>query len=108
MKVNIDLPDNVELNFNATGVEVSVSLNIPNYLKSYISPNNLYKGKSFYLYKLSYQLESKLITRKNILDIYNMLLLRLMTKIREYKSTYYQLEANRLKQQSYKQLNLNL
>jgi hypothetical protein len=108
MNLNLDLPDNVTLDFNANGVEVFVSLNIPTYLKVYISPNNLYKAKQFYIYKLGFQLESKYITKKNILEVHQMLLVRLMTHIRDYKSLYYKQQAQQLRQHSYKQLTLEL
>lgn len=107
MKTNLDLPDNVDLDFDANGVTISVSLNVPLYLKTYLCNNNLKRGKKFNVYILKFHLESKHINKKNIFNVYNTLLNKLMVNIRNAKSKYYECEANRIKNSNIKQLEID-
>ena len=86
MQTNLQLPDNVTLEFTGTGVKVRVSLNISPELAKYVSVNNLYKRNKLYTYALSYHIDSRDITKSNIEKTWRWLLDRCMENTRKYKA----------------------
>ena len=86
MQTNLQLPDNVTLEFTGTGVKVRVSLNISPELAKYVSVNNLYKGNKLYTYALSYHIDSRDITKSNIEKTWRWLLNRCMESTRNHKA----------------------
>lgn len=90
MKSNLELPDNVSLNFDANGVFVRVVLNIPKELVKYVSPNNLSKGGTFNTYQIQQHILSSNISKNVIMEVYRVLLARAMANVRGYKSKYYE------------------
>lgn len=90
MKTNLELPDNVTLNFDANGAFVRVVLNIPKELVKYVSPNNLSKGGTFNIYQIQQHIPSSNISKNAIMELYRILLARAMSNVRGYKAKYYE------------------
>ena len=86
MQTNLQLPDNVTLEFTGSGVKVRVSLNISPELAKYVSINNLYKRNKMYTYALSYHINSRDVTKGNIEKTWKWLLSRCMENVRKYKA----------------------
>ena len=99
MKSNLELPDNVTLNFDANGVSVVVSLNIPKELVPFMPKENMHKGKEFNVYSLKMYIPSANISKKNILEVHSILLLKLMSNIRKYKIEWLKHQVRNLKTQ---------
>jgi len=77
---------NTSISFNANGVFLRVSLNIPPDLAKFLSPNNVTKGKHRHVYALKMHIESDMVCKNNLESVHNMLLNNCMKNIRKAKS----------------------
>jgi len=83
--LGLDLPDNCTLKFNANGIEVRASLNVPKDLFRFLFKGNVHKAPSYLVYSLKYQVNSENVSAKNIRKIYDYLLNNAMRNVREAK-----------------------
>ena len=93
MRSNINLPDNVYLTFDDKGVNVSVSLNIPENLTKYINKNDLFKGQVRWVYSKSEFIPKVLVTKDSILKTHKRVLRKLMSTVRTMKAMDLEIEA---------------
>lgn len=94
--VGINFHENTAINFNGEGFVLSVSLNVPKYLVSYLPENCIKKAEKMYILMFSKQIQSKDIDVFNVQSIHDNLLKNLMYQIRIAKSKYYDVEAKKI------------
>lgn len=76
---------NTSVEFTATGMWMRLSLNIPPDIGQYLSPNNVVKGKQYWVYGLKCFVQSDMVNKDNLEQIHKMLLSNCMTNIRRAK-----------------------
>jgi len=106
MKCNLEFPDNVTLNFDARGLVLRVSLNIPDNLVPYMSPNNVHKGNIHWVYAIETRIHKLAIDKKRLEEVKNELLLRAMANIRKAKSRKYEADSIKMQSLTTKQLKI--
>lgn len=92
----IGLHPNTALVFNSKGLKIEVSINITIRMKTYMSPNNIYKGDKMYIYKLSKQLNRYNICSESVTSWQDELLRRCMVSCRKAKIEMLENEINNL------------
>lgn len=95
---------NTSFTFDATGVYVELTLNIPPILKKYLSVNNVFKGEKRLVYCVRKHIDSIHINKKNVEDVHQFLLNNCMIAIRKAKQEYLENNINNIKK---KQIELN-
>lgn len=76
---------NTSIEFDANGVWLRVSLNIPPQLAKHLSPNNVQKGKYRIVYCLKSHIQSDMVNKNSMEITQNMLLTNCMNNIRNAK-----------------------
>ena len=74
--------------FDASGMWVELTLNIPPVLKQYLSVNNVFKGEKMLVYRVKKHIDSIYINKKNVEDVHQYLLNNCMIAIRRAKQEY--------------------
>lgn len=93
MRSNLNLPDNVYLTFDDKGVNVSVSLNIPENLTKYVAPKDIFRGQVHWVYSKSEFIPKVLVTKDSLLKTHKRVLRKLMSTIRTMKAMDLNIEA---------------
>lgn len=96
IKSSTSLYENTSIQFTPIGMYVRVSVNISPELISFLSPNNVEKGETHWVYCLKHHIESKKICDVNFKHIQETLLNRCMISVRKAKQQLLQKEINML------------
>ena len=88
IKVKHSWHPNTSIEFTNSGVWLRVSLNIIPGVGKFLSPNNVQKGKTFYVYALKSFVQSDMINKNTLETIQKMLLTNCMNNIRNAKLKY--------------------
>jgi hypothetical protein len=89
----VNMHENTTLHFNSQGIKMYVSLNIPKEIVPLFPEDQVFKGEMF-LIKAEEQITN--VNSEEVQKTHKGLLLFLMKYIREKKSLYYKLEAEKL------------
>lgn len=79
---------NTSIDFDANGVCMRVSLNIPPSLAKHLSPNNVNKGKHRTVYALKQHVCNEMVCRNTMETVQKLLLTNCMNNIRKAKKKW--------------------
>lgn len=80
--------ENTSISFDANGMWVRVSLNIPPGLAKHLSQNNVQKGKARTVYALRQHVSNDMVCRNTVETVHRLLLTNCMNNIRKAKEKW--------------------
>ncbi len=94
IKGSTSLYENTSIQFTPIGMYIRVSVNISPELIPFLSPNNVEKGETHWVYCLKHHIESKNICDISFKHVQETLLNRCMISVRKAKQQLLQKEIN--------------
>jgi len=91
------LHKNTIIEFDGTGIVLSVSLNIEPEMQEYLRKDAIFKGDKYLVYSVKKHIPSRFVDQYNIYRVHNYLLHNAMTNCREAKIKIIEKQIEKLK-----------